>query len=163
MDLRLKEITWVRLTLLIWTILVILKRGISQLIDAIESRVFEISGQSLSEGVRGRTVETTAPLPPLSDELVLIRIWPLLHQKVNMSLLWRFRRVNRAWRDGVAMTLEWAALEMVRVDTPGFIRYLEDHCERCPLLQERVEDELKSISILLSEHLVDYTSQSEWV
>ena len=56
-----------------------LKRGILQLIDAIESRVVDISGQSLSEGVRGRIVETTTLLPPLRDELVLTRIWPLLH------------------------------------------------------------------------------------
>lgn len=61
------------------------------------------------------------------------------------------------------MTLEWAALEMVRSYSPGFIRYLQDRCKRRTSLQERVEDELKSISILLSERLVHYTSQSEWV
>lgn len=61
------------------------------------------------------------------------------------------------------MTLEWAALEMVRVDTLGFIQYFKDRCEDRPSLLERVEDELKSISILVSECLVDYTSQSEWV
>ena len=61
------------------------------------------------------------------------------------------------------MTLEWAALEMVRVDTSSFIRYLEDHCERRPLLRERVEGELESITILLTERLVDYLTQSESV
>lgn len=50
---------------------------------------------------------------------------------------------------------------MVRVDTPGYVRYLEDHCEHRPSLQERVEDELKSILVLLSKHLADYTSHSK--
>ena len=97
MDLRLKEVTWVRLlSLLMWTISVMFKRGISQLIDAIESRVFDRGEKSLSGGVRGRTVEAATLLPPLSDELILTRIWPLLHWKVNVSLLWRLRKVNRA-------------------------------------------------------------------
>ena len=82
---------------------------------------------------------------------------------MNISLLWRLRTVNRAWREGVGMTLDCAALEKVRVDTPGFIRYLEDHCERRPSLRERVEGELESIKILLTEHLVDYSTQSESV
>ena len=72
MDLRLKEITWVRLlSLLVWTILVMLKQGITQLIDGIESRVFDISGQTLSKEVRGRIIERATLLPPLSNELVL--------------------------------------------------------------------------------------------
>ena len=140
-----------------------LKRGITQLINAIEGRVFDRSGQSSSEGVRGRTVEAAKLLPPLSDEIVLTRIWPLLHRNVNISLLWRLRRVNRTWKESVATTLEWAALEIVRVDTLGYIRYLQDRGERCALLRERVEDELKVILVLLSERLADYTSRSEWV
>ena len=104
LDLRLKEFIWVRLlALLIWTILVMLKRGISQLIDVIEGEVFVISGQSLSERARWRTVERATFLPPASDELVLTQIWPLLHWKVNISSLWRLRMVNRAWREGVVV------------------------------------------------------------
>ena len=65
MDLRLKEITWVcLLSLLIWTILVMLKRGVSQLIDAIESKVFDKSEQTLSEEIRGegsRVCNSVAP------------------------------------------------------------------------------------------------------
>lgn len=162
MDLRLREVTWVRLlALLVWTILVMLKRGISQLIEAIEERVFERSVQTPSEEVRERRVEKSTLLPPLSDEIVLARIWPLLHQRVNISLLWRLRRVNRAWRESVAQSLEWAALEMVRVDTPGFVQYLEERHEQRPSLRERVEDELRSISKLLSERLVDFAAKSE--
>lgn len=41
MDLKLREITWVRLvTLLVWTLLVMVKRGITQLIESIAGRVF---------------------------------------------------------------------------------------------------------------------------
>ena len=95
MDLRLREVTWVRLlALLVWTIMVMLKRGISQLIEAIEERVFERSVQTPSEEVRERRVEKSTLLLPLSDEIVLARIWPLLHQRVNISLLWRLQRVN---------------------------------------------------------------------
>ena len=53
--------------------------------------------------------------------------------------------------------MEWSALEVVRVDSHGYLRYLGNRCERRPSLQERVEDELKSISVLLSEQLADYT------
>lgn len=131
MDLKLKEIIWVRLlSLLIWTILVMLKRGITQLIDAIEGRIFNRGGQSLSGGVRGRTVEVAKSLPLLNDEIVLTRIWPFLHRNVNVSLLWRLRKVNRAWKESVATTLEWAALEVVWVDTLGYVRYLQNRGER---------------------------------
>lgn len=64
-----------------------LKRGISQLIDVIEERVFDRSVQPLSERDQERKVDTSTLLPPLSDEFVLERIWPLLHQRVNISLL----------------------------------------------------------------------------
>ena len=70
------------------------------------------------------------------------------------------RRVNRSWRENVAKSLEWAALEVVRIDTPGLIRYLEDRQECHPSLRERVEAELLSISVLLSEDLMDFVPQS---
>lgn len=101
--------------------------------------------------------------PPLSDDLVLRRIWPLLHRRVNISLLWRMRRVNRSWRENVAKSLEWAALEVVKIDTPGLVRYLEDRQECRPSLRERVEAELLSISVLLSEDLMDFVPQSRSV
>lgn len=162
MDLRLREVTWLRLlTLLAWTILVMFKRGVSQLIEIIEERFFERGVQAPAKEVRDKGREKSTLLQPLSDEIVLDQIWPLLHQRVNVSLLWRLRRVSRAWKESVARSLEWSALEIVRIDTPGFVRYLEQHCERRPSLRERVEDELKSISELLKEHLSDFVVQSE--
>lgn len=164
MDLRLREVTWLRLlSLLLWTILMMLKRGITQLIEGIEERVFESSAQSVDERNQEGDEEERTLLPPLNDDLVLGRIWPLLHRRVNVSLLWRLRRVNRAWREKVAGSLEWAALEIVRVDTPGLTRYLMERRERRPSLRERVEDELRSISVLLSENLVELSSQPEFL
>ena len=64
--------------------------------------------------------------------------------------------MNRAWRDCVGGTLEWAALDMVRVDTPGLHQYLLELAERCPSLQERVESELMSFRLILSEHLENF-------
>ena len=44
MDLRLREITWVRLrSLLLWTLLVMLKKAITQLIEVVERGVFDVS------------------------------------------------------------------------------------------------------------------------
>ena len=158
MDLRLKEITWLRLvSLLIWTVLVMVKRGVSQLIDALESRVFDKSEQTPKKGeVDVEPKVGVTLLPPLTDELVLAKIWPLLHKKVNVTLMWRLRRVSRDWKRSVAQTLEWAALEVVRVDSPGYLRFLRERGERRPSLQERVEDELRSVTVLLSECLVEY-------
>lgn len=135
-----------------------LRRGISQLIDVIEERVFHRSVQILREENPKGKVGAATLLPPLSDELVLERIWPLLHKRVNISLLWRLRRVNHAWKESVARSLEWTALEVVRVDIPGLIRYLEERRECRPPLRERVEDELRSISVMLSESLEDFAS-----
>ena len=160
MDLRLKEVTWIRLlSLLLWTVLMMLKRIITQLIEIVETRVFDVSGQEGRERKREKRSEEVTLLPPLSDELVLSRIWPRLHQRVNVSLLWRLRRVNRAWRKKVGATLEWSALEIVRVDTPGLTRYLEKRGERRPSLRERVESELKSLAVLLSEQPSDFVFQ----
>lgn len=162
MDLKLKEITWVRLmSLLLWTILVMIKRGVSQLIEIVESRVFDVSSQTPEKRSKEGEKELETLLPPLTDELVLTQIWPLLHQRVNVSLLWRLRRVNKAWRDKVSTTMEWAALEMVRVDSPGFLQFITERCERRPSLRERVESELKFFAILLAERLGESTARSE--
>ena len=125
MDLRLREITWVRLlSLLIWTFLMMIKRGVSQLIELLEKRVFDVGELPSWESAVGQRVEARTLLPPLIDELVFGQIWPLLHKRVNVSLLWRLRRVNRSWKATVATTIEWASLEMVRVDSQGFLRNL---------------------------------------
>lgn len=52
-----------------------------------------------------------------SDSIVRKEIWTRLH--VTPSLLWRLRWVNRRWRRNVGSSLEWAALEIVRVDNKG--------------------------------------------
>lgn len=159
MDLRLKEITWVRLlSLLLWTILMMLRRAVNQLInlliEVVERRVFDVSDSE--ERGREEPYGEATLLPPLSDELVLSRIWPRLHQRVNVSLLWRLRRVSRAWKGKVGTSMEWAALEMVRVDAPGITRYLEMKGERHLTLRERVESELDSLAVLFRECLSDF-------
>lgn len=140
-----------------------IKRGISQLIEIIESRVFDVSEQNPKREEEEQERGGRTLLPPLSDEFVFSRIWPLLHRGVNISLLWRLRRVNRAWKEKVATTKEWAALEMVRVDSPGFLLYIAARREPRPSLRERVENELSALSILLAEDLVSFTGRSESV
>ena len=160
MDLRLREVTWIRLvSLLLWTLLMMLKRAITQLIEIFENRAFEVNLCSVSESDQEVLKREATLLPPLSDEIVLSRIWPLLHQRVNISLLWRLRRVNRAWRVKVGTSLEWAALEMVRVDAPGLARYLKRKGEKYPTLRERVESEMRSFASLLGERLPDFSLQ----
>ena len=157
MDLKLREITWVRLwTLLVWTLLMMIRRGISQLIEVIESRIF-VREEPVE---RAREVRGTL-LPPLDDELVWRQIWPVLQRRVNVSLLWRLRRVNRAWKARVGSSVEWAALEMVRVDAPGYLRFLAGRRKRRPSLQERVEVELRAFTILLTEDLERFRRQPE--
>ena len=122
MDLRLREITWVRLlSLLLWTLLVMLKKAITQLIEVVERGVFDVGTPMAGKSDQEKSKKKATLLPPLSDELVLSRIWPLMHQRVNVSLLWRLRRVNKAWKREVGDSLEWAALDIVRLDTPGLI------------------------------------------
>ena len=162
MDLRQREVTWIRLiSLLLWTILVMIKRAATQLIEVIETWAFDASGQIPERREQEREVEGRTLLPPLSDELVLGRIWPLLHRRVNISLLWRLRKVNRAWKEKVGTTVEWAALEMVRIDSPGLLQYLAIRHELRPSLRERVEDELRALTVLLAERLIDYAGQTE--
>ena len=52
-----------------------------------------------------------------------------LHRSANIhSCGDLIQQVNRAWRDCVGSTLEWAALDMmVRVGTPDSVRYLLNH------------------------------------
>ena len=135
-----------------------LRKGITLLIEVVEKSVFHVNDRISRGESRGRHIENAALLPPLSDEFVLTRIWPLLHQRVNVSLLWHLRRVNRAWNRSVGGSLHWAALEIVRVDTPGLMRYLSEHCERRPSLRERVKGEIQSITVLLAENLASYSS-----
>ena len=163
MDLKLREMTWFRLlSLLLWTVLMMINRGVSLLIEKAESWAFEVGSQSSESESRRKELGTL--LPPLTDELVLTRIWPLLHQRVNVSLLWRLRRVNRAWREKVSTTLKWTALEWVRVDSPGFLQLISERRERRPALRDRVESELRNFAILVEEDLEWYsaTSRPSW-
>lgn len=161
MDLKLKEITWLRLvSLLVWTVLVMLMRVLNQLKEVIERGVFDKGSQTLNSGVDEEKIQGARLLPPLSDEIVLNQIWPCLQREVNTSLLWRLRRVSKAWKESVGATLEWTALEVVRIDSPGYVRFLRDRGERRPSLRERLEDELKAIRELLSEDLEDYVHRS---
>lgn len=63
----------------------------------------------------------------------------------------------------MSTTIEWSALELVRVDTPGYLRYLAERGERRPTLQERVESEVWAFKLLLAEHLEGVTGRSERV
>lgn len=137
-----------------------IKRGASILIEKVECGVFEVSGQAPEKkSERGRE-ELATLLPPLTDELVLTQIWPRLHKRVNVSLLWRLRRVNKVWREKVNLTLEWSALELVRVDSMGFLRLISERGERRPPLRERVESELKFLALLLDEDLEKFAAES---
>lgn len=70
MDLRLREVTWIRLiSLLVWTILMLLKRGISQLIDMIEKQVFVSSEQTSMGEEQDVEAEERTLMPPLNDSL----------------------------------------------------------------------------------------------
>lgn len=69
--------------------------------------------------------------------------------------------MSKAWKESVGTTLEWTALEVVRVDTPGYIQYLRGRGERRASLRERVEDESRAITRLLSERLEDYVLRPE--
>ena len=108
MDLKLKEITLIRLlSLLLWTLLVIFKQNISSLIEVIECHVFEKTEQALSVLAGRKIVKGVTLLPPLSDELVFSQIWPHFHWRVNISLLWRASMrescLERRWRYNTSM------------------------------------------------------------
>ena len=139
----------------------LVKRGISQLIELIERRVLVSSEQTSIRGEQDLEGGERTLLPPLNDELVLHKIWPLLHRKVNVSLLWRLQRVNMTWRGKIGTTLEWSALEMVRLDSPGYLRVLASRRVPRPSLRERVESERAAFLVLLGERLVDFTGQTE--
>ncbi|KAL2652777.1 hypothetical protein R1flu_020905 [Riccia fluitans] len=57
-------------------------------------------------------------LPQLPNDVVESEIWPrLTHTPV---LLWNLRRVNRAWRNLVGSSVQWSALELVRINDPSY-------------------------------------------
>ena len=84
----------------------ILKRGILLLIEVIESHIFESTKQILNVIVGRRVAKRAMLLPPLSDELVSSQIWPRLHRRVNISLLWRLHQMNCLWKENVSTTLK---------------------------------------------------------
>lgn len=69
--------------------------------------------------------------------------------------------MNCAWKNGVSTTLECTALDMVRVDTPGFVRYIAEHCECRPPLRDCVQSELESFKLLFIECLANFKIRSE--
>lgn len=58
---------------------------------------------------------------PVPDVMLEQLIWPKLNSHASPSLLWHFRRINRLWKSFVARTIEWQALEIVRVDHHSYL------------------------------------------
>lgn len=61
----------------------------------------------------------------LPDTVIKGPVWAALNSPPSISLLRRLNRVNNAWRSFTSGTVEWAALEFVRLDTPGYARFVE--------------------------------------
>lgn len=55
-------------------------------------------------------------LPPLRDSVVINILWPKLNDPPSISLLYRIWRVNKTWMRLIARTLEWNALEFIKLD-----------------------------------------------
>lgn len=92
-------------------------------------------------------------LPMLLDSITRGVLWDKLCLPRSISLLYRLRRVNRAWRDFVGTTIEWTALEVTRLDNPGYERFARkwrgSHKRRTRF--ERYNIEIGNLNVLLSE------------
>ncbi|KAL3695372.1 hypothetical protein R1sor_009448 [Riccia sorocarpa] len=103
--------------LLIWWVVLF---GCARLFDAaawgLESLYYRV-GRRSSEEALVQTVSRRTPqhlIPVLPDDLVRVEVWR--HIPRMPPMLWVLRRVSVEWRDFVSSSLEWAALETIRVD-----------------------------------------------
>jgi hypothetical protein len=62
-------------------------------------------------------------LPLLLDSITTGVLWDKLRLPHSILLLYRLRRVNKAWHDFVGTTIEWTALEFTKMDNPGYLRF----------------------------------------
>lgn len=62
--------------------------------------------------------------PHVNDEILQISILLLLQKTVDVSLLWRVRRISEAWTYFVGDIREWTMLDVDWVDTPIYLIFL---------------------------------------
>ena len=94
------------------------------------------------------------PLMPNADvERIL---WPYLQSSPDPSLLWRLRTVNRGWRKFVTTTLEWNALEVLRLDQSSYNCYVRRSGRRRASLTEQLRTEISNLRFLLSKDLSSF-------
>jgi hypothetical protein len=91
-------------------------------------------------------------VPGLPDEFIRRVLWPnFLTVPLRTEDLVRFRVVSKSWHRFVCSTLEWQALEFVRIDTPGYLRATHLGLQPRATINSRLGFEFKCFLFLLSE------------
>ncbi|KAG0618880.1 hypothetical protein M758_4G098100 [Ceratodon purpureus] len=90
------------------------------------------------------------------------RLWRALNSPPTIAQLDRLCGLSLPWREYMNTTLEWTALEFTRMDTPGYIAYIDRHQRSMGLrmryrtLRERFQMELDHFRTVLEEPLVSH-------
>lgn len=69
----------------------------------------------------GSTIEL---MQGLIETVIKEQVWPRIIRDPNPSLLFRLRCINKYWHAFVGSTVEWNALESVRIDIPHYYKNL---------------------------------------
>ncbi|KAG0608778.1 hypothetical protein M758_8G131700 [Ceratodon purpureus] len=86
----------------------------------------------------------------MPDHIVQEVVWPVMAR--SPELLFRLRCVNRRWRYTVDSSIEWRALELVLIDTPGLLIATPEGLDSAPTVQS-LATALYHLRFVLSEDM----------
>lgn len=111
---------------------------------------------AVSEPMLQRGLEHSSILPPLPDIIVIKVLWPKLNDPPSISLLYRLRRVNKTWMRLISGTVEWSALEFVKLDNTGYLQSIRRFGKPRLSRNTRLRAEIHCFRRLLHENLILY-------
>lgn len=92
-------------------------------------------------------------IPLLPDVVVREQIWSALMSPPSVPLLLRLRHVSKSWDSFVVTTVEWNVWTLVRLDSPGYLRYYAaDRVSYRPFSQ-RFNFEIANFRFLVTEDM----------
>ncbi|KAG0555848.1 hypothetical protein KC19_11G008200, partial [Ceratodon purpureus] len=123
----------------------------------LESATADVDVDESTSSVNGTLIQR------LPDALVRDQLWLVLMRCPSVPLLQQLRLVSKSWNRFVLTTVEWNTWVFMRIDSPGYCRYLTSHGLEYQPFSLRYEIEVAAFRFLLMEDMSEIAQRVRYL